>query len=293
MNFLAYIITIAFFRILAILPRFLFHGVSDLLFLIIYYLVGYRKKVVVKNISNSFPEFSKQEIKKTTRKFYRHLADIMLESSATLYLSRRRLDKMYLIENPEIFAHYFKQGRNIIFIAGHFNNWEGSVVLSYLVPHKLYAVYKPLKNKRFDKEFRRARGRFDANVTPMKQIGRELIISSKNMELTATGLVTDQRPVKRHIHYWTDMLHQKTPVFLGSEKLAIKFDSVVLYMKTRKIKRGVYSSCFELITETPKETKEHEITEKHIRILEELIREKPAYYLWSHDRWKHKYPGEV
>jgi len=246
---------------------------------------------VIKNITNSFPEFTAKEIKNTTRKFYRHLADIMLESSATLYLSRRRLDKMYLIENPEIFKHYFELERNVIFIAGHFNNWEGSVVLSYLVPHKLYAVYKPIKNKRFEKEFRRARGRHHANVTPMKQIGRELIISNKNNELTATGLVTDQRPVKQHIHYWTDMLNQKTPVFLGTEKLAVKFDAVVLYMNTRKIKRGVYSSKFELITETPKKTKEHEITEKHVRILEALIRGKPAYYLWSHDRWKHKYPG--
>ncbi len=292
MKFLAYIFSIAFFRVLALLPRFIILFFSDVLFLILYYLVGYRKKVALNNISRSFPSYSNKQISKIIRKFYRHLADVMVESAASQYYSLRRLKKMYSFVNPEIVEKYFKEGRSIILATAHYNNWEWAVPLSFTVPHIVLAVYKPLKNKYFDKSMRKIRGRFGARTVPMKQIGRELFNSHNKGELTLTGMVADQRPIKQHIQYWTDLLGQKTPVFLGSEKLAKKFDAVVLYMKTSKIKRGVYTAEFELITDAPKEMKQHEITVRQFSILEEMVREEPAYWLWTHDRWKHKYPGE-
>ncbi len=228
-----------------------------------------------------------------TRKFYRHLADLILESTASLYYSQKRLKKMVHYTNPEMIDKYTKQGRNVILMNGHYNNWELAVTLTYSTSTQLIAVYKPMKNKYLNRAFVAARGRYGARLIPMKQIAKELIRCEKAGELTATGMVSDQRPIKQHIQYWTTLLNQKTPVFLGSEKLARKFDSVVLYMKTRKVKRGVYSTEFELITEHPKETKKYEITDKQISILEKLIMEEPAYWLWSHDRWKYKYEDMI
>lgn len=292
MKFLAYIFSIAFFRVLALLPRFILLGFADLLFVILYYLVGYRKKIAKKNISTSFPEYSDKQVSKVARKFYRHLADVILESSASLYYPQRRLEKMVHYINPELIDKYVEQGKNIILVTGHYNNWELTVTLSYTTKYQLLGVYKPLKNKYYNKAIQQARGRYGARLVPMKQIAQELIRCKNNGELTVTGLAFDQRPIKQHIQYWTEFLHQKTPVFLGSEKLAKKFNCVVLYIKTRKIKRGVYSTEFELITENPLETKQYEITDKQFSILEQMIREEPAYWLWTHDRWKHKFQGE-
>jgi len=223
----------------------------------------------------------------TTRKFYRHLADIILESAVSLYFSRRRLEKMIQYTNPEMIDKYVAQGRSIIINTSHYNNWELSVTLSYTVQHQLIALYKPLKNKYFDKAIQKARRRFGARTVPMKQISKELINCKNKGELTVTGIACDQRPIKQRVQHWTKLLGQNTPVFLGTEKLAKKFDIVVMYMKMRKVKRGLYLAEFELITDQPKETQQYEITEKQISILEQLIREEPAHWLWSHDLWKY------
>lgn len=291
MKLVAYILSIAFFRMLAILPRFVILFFSDILFLILYYLIGYRKKVAVKNITRSFPDYSQKAIRDICRKFYKHLADVMVESAASQYFSMKRLKKMYNVVNPELIEKYYNKGRSIILVTAHYNNWEWAVPLSYTVPHTILAVYKPLKNKYFDRSMKKIRGRYGARTVPMKQIGRVLFDASNTGELTLTGMVADQRPIKQHIQYWTELLGQKTPVFLGSEKLAKKFNSVVLYMKTTKIRRLSYAAEFELITDQPGETSQYEITEKQFAILEKMVRQEPAYWLWTHDRWKHKYPG--
>lgn len=289
MKYIAYIFGIAFFRVLSILPRFIIYFISDLLFLVLYYIVGYRKKVAIKNITNSFPDYSEKEVSRLARKFYLHLADIIMESAASLYFSKRRIQKMYTVSNPEIFEKYYKEGRSILVLTAHYGNWEWSTPMSITVQHDVVAVYKPLKNKYFDRAMQRVRGRYGAHVIPMKNITRELINFKNNSVLTVSGMVADQRPIKQHIQYWTDFLKQKTPVFLGTEKLAKKLDSVVLYGNAVKVKRGVYSAEFQLITESPKDTKEYEITDKQFKILESIILKEPAYWLWTHDRWKYKY----
>lgn len=289
MKYIIYIFGIAFFRVLSLLPRFLIYFISDLLFLILYYLIGYRKKITIKNIKASFPEYSKKEVYLLARKFYLHLADVIMESAASLYFSKKRMQKMYKVANPEIFEKYYKEGRSILVLTAHYGNWEWSIPMSLTVPHKVIAVYKPLKNKYFDKAMQRVRGRYGTIAIPMKNIGRELIKLKNEGVLTVTGMVADQRPIKQHIRHWTKFLNQETPVFLGTEKLAKKLDSVVLYGNAVKIKRGVYSGEFQLITENPKDTAEFEITNRQFQILESIIRKEPAYWLWSHNRWKYKY----
>lgn len=289
MNYIAYIITIALLRLISLLPRRALYLVSDLLFFILFRIVGYRKEVTTKNMRNAFPDLGENEIREMRKKFYRHLADVIIENAVTQFYSKRRLERMFSITNPELIDTCYEKGRHIIMVSAHYNNWEWASTMSYTFRYLVIAVYKPLKNPYFDRAFRKARSRFGAAAVPMRRIGKALFEYKKKEILTITGMIGDQRPMRRHVQYWTDFLNQKTAVLTGSEKLAKKIDAVVLFVKVRKIRRGQYSATFQMVTDTPGKTAPFEITEKYTRILEELIREEPAYWLWSHNRWKLSY----
>lgn len=289
MKFIVYIITISFLRFLAILPKKILYLISDFLFFLLFYLVKYRISVVRENLKKAFPEKTAEELKRIRKSFYKNLADVIIENAVIQFYPKKRLEKMFSFSNDEIMNDYYETGRHIVLITGHYNNWEWALPLSYTFDHLVIGVYKPLKNKWFDKAVKKARTRFGAAVVPMQRIGRALIDFNNKGILTLTGMVADQRPMRSQIHYWTMLLNQKSAIFTGSEKLARKFNSVVVFMKVRRLHRGVYKAEIELITDKPLETSENEITEKHTRILEDLILEEPANWLWSHKRWKLSY----
>ncbi|MEX0988341.1 MAG: lysophospholipid acyltransferase family protein [Bacteroidales bacterium] len=289
MKYIAYIITIAFLRLFALLPRPILYLKSDFLCFILYNIIGYRKKITTTNLRNSFPELSQKEIVSLRKKFYHHLTDLFIENAVMLFYPRSKMEKMITFSNLELLHEYYNRGRDLIVLSAHYNNWELSSLLAHSQDYLVIAVYKPLKNKYFDQLYIKARTRFGAAAIPMKRIGRELFDYKNNNILTLTGMIGDQRPMRRHIQYWTNFLNQKTAVLTGTEKLARKFNSVVIYMKVHKIQRGKYIAEFELITDNPSETAPNEITEKYTRILEKMIMDEPAYWLWSHNRWKVNY----
>lgn len=289
MKYIAYITTIALLRLLSLLPRHALYVVSDFFYLFLFRIAGYRKNVTTNNLRNAFPEKSEKERTELRKTFYRHLSDVIIENAVIQYYPRRKLEKMFSFSNPELIDSYYQQGRHIILVTAHYNNWEWASPLSYTFRHLVIGVYKPLKNKYFDRAYRTARTRFGANAVPMGRIGRALFEYKEKGILTLTGMVGDQRPLRKNVQYWTRFMNQQTAVFTGSEKLAKKFDAVVVFMKVRKIRRGQYRATFELVTDTPGRTAPFEITEQYTRILEKLILEDPACWLWSHNRWKVSY----
>ncbi|MFC2080178.1 lysophospholipid acyltransferase family protein [Bacteroidota bacterium] len=289
MKYLAYIITIFLLRLLASMPKSILYLNADVLSFILHYIARYRKNVIRNNLRSSFPKASEKEIKTLIRKFYKHLADVIVENGVIQFYSKKRLQKMFSFSNPEVINKYYEQGRDIILITGHYNNWEWSATLSYTFDHLVVIVYRPLTNKYFNRKINNSRTRFGAAVVPMGNIGRALFEYKDQGIPTLTGMAGDQRPGWRNVQYWTEFLGQKTAVLTGSEKLAKKIDAVVVFMKVRRKSRGVYSAEIELITDKPKETEPNEITEKQAKILEKLILEEPANWLWSHRRWKFTY----
>lgn len=289
MKYIAYIIAMALLRLVALLPRRGLYMVSDFLYILLLRVAGYRKETATNNMRNAFPDLDEKELLKMRNKFYHHLADVIIENAVIQFYSKNRLEQMFSFSNPELIQDYYEQGRHIILITAHYNNWEWASPLSYTFRHLVLAVYKPLKNVYFDRAYRKARTRFGAAAVPMRRIGRTLFECKEKDTLTLTGMVSDQRPVRKQVRYWTDFLNQKTAIFTGSEKLAKKFNAVVIFMKVRRVERGKYRASFQLITDTPAETAPFEITEQHTRILEDLILEEPANWLWSHNRWKISY----
>ncbi|MGY4536500.1 KDO2-lipid IV(A) lauroyltransferase [Mucilaginibacter sp. UYNi724] len=278
---------IFFLYLVSLLPFWFLYGIADVIFLILYYVIRYRRDVVKTNLANSFPERSEAERQKIERRYYRYMADLMVETIKMISVTEKSLRKRMKPTNPELVQHYFSQGRSIIAAAGHYCNWEmAALAFGLLTKEKRIIVYKPLSNEVFDGLFNKVRARFGAILVAMKQTLRTMV-SFKN-DLTFSVLVSDQTPVKHEINYFTTFLNQPTAVFLGIEKLSKMINAVVLFYRIDRVSRGYYTYTLVPLIEHPKETMGHEITEAHVQYLEKLIRETPQYWLWSHRRWKFK-----
>jgi len=286
-RFLYYIFS-GFTWLITLLPLRVLYIFSSLLFFLFYYFPGYRKDIVLKNLKNSFPEKSTEELKRISKRFFKHLADMFVEGIKLRHMSIGQLSKRFKYVNPELINSYYDEGRDAVAAFGHYGNWEWITGMQEYIKYHVITVYKPLHNKYFDRYFHNIRSKYGMEIVPMSSVLRKIIGYSKEGTTTLTSLVADQTPPRREIHYSLDFLNQETPVYLGVEKIATKFDMVVFFFNIRKVKRGYYEVEAELLTDKPRELEEFELTRRHMKNLEQLINEKPEYWLWSHRRWKHK-----
>jgi KDO2-lipid IV(A) lauroyltransferase len=181
--------------------------------------------------------------------------------------------------------------RDVIAVLGHYNNWEWPTLLPSYLKYKTIIIYRPLQNKYFDAHIKNQRSKDGIVLTPTSMVIRELMKNRANNINTVSVFLTDQTPAKGEIKYWTTFLNQDTPVYTGTEKIAAKYDMAIVFLNIQKIKRGYYNLKLELLLDHTAGLSENDITEAHVRRLEEIIREKPEYWLWSHRRWKHKRPA--
>jgi KDO2-lipid IV(A) lauroyltransferase len=274
---------------ISLLPFPLLYGLSDFLFFLFYYVLGYRKKIVLGNIERSFPEKSAAEHRAIAREFYRHFCDLILESIKTFTISEKEVAKRVICKTPEIINKYYDEGRSVIIAGGHFNNWEiFAVGVDALIKHKAVGIYKPLSNKYFDDKIRKTRSKYGLYMIATK-IVKKVFDEEKN-NLIATIFAIDQSPSNANNCYWMNFLNQETGVLFGVEKYAKEYDFPVLYGRINKEKRGHYSFEFFPTFDHPRETGYGEITEKVTKMLEQDIQALPQFWLWTHRRWKHKKP---
>jgi len=275
--------------IITLLPLRILYIASDILFLFLYYFPSYRRKIVAENLRNSFPEKSPEEIALIGRKFYRHLADLFIETLKLTHLSNKELKKRFIVSNPELLTRLYDSGRDVAAVYGHYNNWEWlGISLSLYTKYKCIGVYKPLKNKLFNKFINDFRTKNGGDLAPMQLIVRKIIGNQSNNIRAMYGFMTDQTPARTLIEYYTDFLNQETPVFLGIEKIATKYDMPVVFFDIQKVRRGYYNMTIELLFESTKGLPKYRVTKTHVKRLEQIIKEKPEYWLWTHRRWKYK-----
>ncbi len=271
------------------LPFPLLYGLSNFTYLILYKLIGYRKKVVFGNIQRSFPNMSHKEHMEICDKFYSHFCDLVLESLKTFTISEKQVLKRVVCKNPELINKYFDEKRSVIIAGGHLANWEiFAVGVDALIKHKTIGIYKPLSNKYFDEKMRKTRSKYGLYMVSTKNI-KQVYEEEKN-NYTATIFAIDQSPSNPNNCYWMTFLNQDTGVLFGTEKFAKEYNQPVLYGRINKEKRGYYSFEFFETFDQPKDTKEGQITELVTRLLEKDIIAAPQFWLWSHKRWKHKRP---
>lgn len=283
---------ILFIRLTARLPFRILYGVSDLLYPLVYYVIQYRKKVVLENLRHAFPEKNETEIRLMARKFYRHFCDLMLESLKVSGMSDNDFRERMKIGNPELADRFFQSGRSIVALTMHYNNWEWGIFMTRYVRHRVLAVYKPLHNALFDRFMKQTRSKYGTELVSNEQILRRIVKAEKVSEKVCTWLAGDQTPSGSH-KYWFRFLNREAMFHPGPAFISKRFNHPVLFMKIEKTGRGKYLTTLEMLCENPAETTDSEIIQRYIDRMEEIIREKPEYYLWSHRRWKHRRPKGV
>lgn len=288
MHFIAYILLYPLLYLISKLPFRILYVVSDVLYLLIYRIFGYRKKVVASNLNLVFPEKSPEEIKRITKVFYHHLCDMILESIKSLTISESEMRKRYKFTNVEVVQGIENQNRSMILMCAHYGSWEWIFILQTYVKSRGNAVYKQLANKYFDRLVKRIRAKYNSYLITTKEIIPTLIKEKREGIISINGFVSDQSPKLNKAFHWNEFMGVKVPVHTGAEMLAKKLDMAVVFFKVKKVKRGYYETTFETITLNPKEFEDYQITDIFLGLVEDQIREVPEYYLWTHKRWKHR-----
>lgn len=278
--------------LMALLPLRILYFLSDFFYFIIYYIIGYRKKTVRKNLSNSFPEKTQAEILKIEKAFYRHFCDYFAETLKLLHISDDEMKKRFVFKNMEPAQDFLNKRRPIVLILGHYGNWEWvpSIMLHLQTDENTISgqVYRPLDNKAFDRFFLNLRKRFHSIGFTKHNIYRDIVNLRKANTNWIIGFMSDQKPSGNQIPRMLQFLNQETPVLTGTEKIAQHAKAAVCYLDISCLKRGYYEGNIRVICNNASETAEFEITEKYIRHLEETIMRNPSGYLWTHNRWRLK-----
>lgn len=294
MQLIAYILVYPILWLVSILPFRLLYFVSDITYVFIYRIFGYRKTTVINNLKLVFPEKSEKEISKIARLFYHHLCDMILESVKSLTISEKELLKRFVPTNIDLINDLEKRNKSVILMCAHYGSWEWIFILQNYVDYKGYAIYKRLSNKYFDRMVKRVRAKYNTYLITTKEAVKTLIAERNNGSLTINGFVSDQSPKADKAFYWNNFLNIKVPMHTGAEVLAKKLDMPVVFFRVDRKKRGFYEVTFKTLAENPKDFKDYEITDIFFKLVEDQILEAPQYYLWTHKRWKHrdKVPAE-
>lgn len=283
-----YYIVLSVWYLLSLLPMKVHYFISDLMFILLYRLIGYRKQVIRQNLQASFPEKSEEELRKIERGFYHFFCDYLVESVKLMTISTGNIRRRMVFKGTELVDELINSGQSCAIYLGHYCNWEWVTSLPLWVSPKAQCgqIYHPIENKDFDRLFLRSRQRLGAVCIPMADTLRKIVEYKKAGQPVVIGYISDQVPYWTNIHHWVDFLHHDTPVLTGTERIARKVDHAVFFLDVRRVRRGFYEAEFKLITREPQKMGEYEITDIYYQMLEQSIRRAPEFWLWSHNRWK-------
>ncbi|HEY9045746.1 MAG TPA: lysophospholipid acyltransferase family protein, partial [Ohtaekwangia sp.] len=281
-----------FIGLVSRLPFWILYGISDFLFFISYHVVGYRKKMVRKNLRNSFPEKTDEELRTIERDFYKNLCDYGVELLKLFSIPKEEIARRMRFKDVEAIERYKQQKQSVIILASHQFNWEWLLSSgNFNLPVPVDFVYQPQSSAFFNRFSLLCRGRFGAYGISRYDVARELI-KRKNI-LRGIAIVSDQYPgLRKDKKYQTRFLHQDTVFFLGAHQIAVLTQYPVVYAQVKKIKRGYYEASFVDIAEPPYTKDDFTLIENYIKAVERIIRENPSGWLWSHNRWKTRHLEE-
>lgn len=285
-----YYLLLIFAYAISLLPLWLLYGLSDVLYLVVYHIAGYRRAVVHANLVQAFPDKSPKEIKRLTRKYYRNLTDMMVETIKLLTISPRQLRRRFDCDLT-VLQQLYEQGKSCQLHLGHNFNWEWANLFCIQgVQFPFLVVYMPITNKAVDRFFRHFRERSGSTLLPANDIRNAMAPWLHKQYLIA--LVADQNPGDPRRCYWFPFLNKMTAFYKGPEMSARRNNIPVVFADIRKVKRGYYKAKLSLEFENPLEVPEGKITEAFVQFLEKNIREQPEVWVWSHKRWKHEWKGD-
>ncbi|MET3045846.1 lysophospholipid acyltransferase family protein [Flavobacterium covae] len=287
MQLVVYLLLYPIIWFISILPFKLLYLLSDGIYFIIYYLIGYRKKTVRRNLIIAFPNLSFKERLSIEKKSYRHLCDMFLEMIKTLSISEEEMDKRYQFTNLEIYNKLEIQQKSVIIMLAHYASYEWIIAMNKYIKFEGFGVYKKIKNPYFDKLVKKIRSKFNATLISTKETSKVIENNNKKNILSAYAFISDQTPKASSNMHWYKFMGKEAPIHIGAEMLAKRFDMNIIFLRVKKIKRGFYQATFEILTEQVNSVPNFQISENFIKRVEEQIYEAPEYYMWTHKRWKH------
>jgi KDO2-lipid IV(A) lauroyltransferase len=261
---------------------------SDIVYVLVYHVIGYRKKVVRKNIAMALPHLSEKERLNIEKKSFHHLCDMFLEMMKTMTISKKEMNKRFVFTNLELYKALEKKQKSIALMIAHYATYEWVISMNRKIEFEGFAIYKKVNNKYFDKLVRNIRSKFKATLITTSQT---IPVIKENESLGHRGVygfASDQSPQESKAFHWQKFMGIETPVYTGAEMLVKRFDMNVIFLRVKKVKRGYYEATFELMFDNPKEVPDYQISDEFLRRVEKQIYEAPEYYLWTHKRWKHR-----
>ncbi len=288
MQFLAYILIYPFLWLISILPFKILYGLSNGVYILLFYVIGYRKKVVTSNLKLVFPEKTDKEINTIRKKFYKHLCDMFLEMIKTLTIKEKDLKQRFKVLNPEELTRIEGLNKSAIIMFGHYASWEWSIEMQNYIKFNGYAVYKRLANRYFDSLVKRIRSKFNTHLISTKETINVISANEAQGKRSITAFLSDQSPRLSKDVYWGTFMGIEVPCFTGAERLAKKLNLSTIYLKINKVKRGFYQAEVITLAEDSTIYKDYKLTDMFLREVEKQIYEAPEYYFWTHKRWKHR-----
>ncbi len=283
MNFL---IKILYF--ISKLPLKILYVFSDIIFFLNHYLVGYRKNVITRNLKKSFPEKTDKEIAAIRKKFYRNFSDYLVETIKSFSISETEARVRMQHINQDLFHEAKAEGKNIILLAGHVFNWEWINALARIVPQEhCHPVYRKVNSDFWENQMKQIRNKFGNEALEANEVILN-IFRNRNDGESIYMFVADQTPHVSHVNYGLEFLNQRTPAFIGYDKLATRMDLIFIYCEMKKVKRGYYQVNYHRIEPENDQFVKNEVVKKFHRMLENTIRKNPDNYLWSHRKWKYQ-----
>jgi KDO2-lipid IV(A) lauroyltransferase len=288
MRFIIYLLVYPFLWCISMLPFKALYLFSDFIYLIVYYVIGYRKKTVRENLALALPHLSYQERLDIEKKSFRHLCDMFLEMIKTMTISKKEISKRFTFTNLEVYKKLEAKEKSISMMMAHYASYEWAISLNANVTYSGFAIYKKIANPYFDKLVRNIRSRFKATLITTKETIPLIIKNKMSNELSIFGFASDQSPKVESAFHWQKFMGIEVPVHTGAEMLSKKYDMNIIFLKVKKVNRGYYEASFEILSENVNEVPNYEITDKFLKLVEQQIYEAPEYYLWTHKRWKHR-----
>jgi len=288
MQFLIFIIAFPLLWLISILPFRIFYWFSDFIYVIVYYIIGYRKKTVKENLAIALPHLTNKERLEIEKKSYHHLCDMFLEIIKTMTISAAEMNRRFVITNIDLVKEFEDKGKSTVLLASHYASWEWLLTINEKTKFKGIGVYKKIANKYFDKLIRDIRSKYNAELVETTDTIALIAENQRKGILSMYGLASDQSPKLNRAFHWDKFMGIEVPVHTGAEMLAKKYDLNVLFVKVKKVKRGFYEATFVPITENPRSIPNFGITIQYLKEVEKQIEEAPEFYFWTHKRWKHK-----
>lgn len=275
------------------LPLRVLYIISDIIFFLMYHLVGYRKKVVTENLKNSFPHKTSDEIYKIRKTFYRNFSDYIVETLKSFTISSHELRVRVQHLNQDVFHEAKSENKNVILLTGHVFNWEWFNALATIIPQEnCFPVYRKVQNSFWEERIKGIRNRFGNSALEAKEVIRH-IFRNPNDGNSVYMFVADQTPHVSEVSYGLNFMNQKTPAFIGYDKLSTRMDLAFVFCEMKKVKRGYYQINYYRIYPDGEKFVEHEVVKKFHKLLENTINKRPDNYLWSHRRWKYQHAIKV